>query len=182
MLREDHKKVKEIFDEFERAEEGGAKGRLVEKALLELTVHAILEEELFYPAVRREIGNEPILGEAEEEHHVAKLLIGELCAMKPSDSRFDAKFRVLAENVRRHIEKEEGKILPRIEQSDIDLESLGQEMRERKLRLVEEVSLKTIREASSLEPEMTFPGGRRFRRARRGGQSRRMGLRSKAKT
>lgn len=176
LLREDHRKVKALFDEFESTEEPGAKRRLVERALVDLTVHAKLEEELFYPTVRRETGERDLLDEAEEEHHVAKLLIGELASMKPSDNRYDAKFLVLADSVRRHIEEEEGVMLPRIEGSGFDLETLGQEMTERKLALEREVSLETIRDEAPREVEgvvSSRAGGTRARSSRRvGGRGR----------
>lgn len=189
MLREDHRKVKEIFDEFERTEDSAAKKRLVERALIDLTVHAKLEEEVFYPTVRREIREEDLMDEAAEEHHVAKMLIGELASMKPSDSRYDAKFMVLAENVRHHIEEEEGEMLPKIEESGFDLETLGQEMTERKLRLVDEVTLESIRDEAPQEVEgivSTTSGASRRSHARAGGSraksSRRVGGRSRSRS
>jgi hemerythrin superfamily protein len=188
MLREDHRKVKEIFDEFERTEDSAAKKRLVERALVDLTVHAKLEEEVFYPTVRREIRDDDLMDEAAEEHHVAKLLIGELASMKPSDPRYDAKFLVLAESVRHHIEEEEGEMLPKIEESGFDLETLGQEMTERKLLLVDEVTLETIRDEAPREVEgivSTVSGARRRAHGRsggaRGGSSRRVGGRSRSR-
>ena len=175
LLRADHKKVKGLFDEFESSEEAPAKRRLVESALVELTVHAKLEEELFYPAVRKRLDESGLVDEAEEEHHVAKILIGELAGFKKDAGRFEAKFKVLAENVRHHIEEEEYEMFAKIEKADIDLESLGQEMRERKLRLIEEVTLDSIREESSIIIREEAPsGGRRSRRASRGAKSRRM--------
>lgn len=189
MLREDHRKVKEIFDEFESTEESSAKKRLVERALIELTVHAKLEEEIFYPTVRREIQEEDLMDEAAEEHHVAKLLIGELASMKPSDSRYDAKFMVLAESVRHHIEEEEGEMLPKIEESGFDLETLGQEMTERKLRLVDEVTLETIRDEAPREVEdivsttyRSTSGSHARSGGSRGKSSRRVGGRSRSRS
>ena len=82
--------------------------KIVREALTELKVHAAIEEEIFYPAVRKPVGKE-IMNEADEEHHVAKLLIAELDVMDGSESHFDAKFHVLAENVRHHIKEEEGR-------------------------------------------------------------------------
>src|SRR3954452_5146332 len=104
LLKADHDRVKELFDRFEVARTRPAKLKIVRAALVELKVHAAIEEELFYPAVRKPVGKE-IMNEADEEHHVAKLLIAELDAMDGSESHFDAKFRVLAENVRHHIEE-----------------------------------------------------------------------------
>jgi hemerythrin-like domain-containing protein len=139
MLREDHEKVKNLFDEFEDAD-AEEKEQIVRTAINELTIHATLEEELFYPVVRQVIDDEEQMDEALEEHHVAKLLIAELENMKPSDERFDAKFNVLAESVRHHIEEEESEVLPKAEKSDeIDLQALGEQMMERKQELQEEL-------------------------------------------
>ena len=76
-----------------------------------------------------------IMNEADEEHHVAKLLIAELDRMSGSEGHFDAKFKVLAENIRHHIREEEGKMMPQARRTDIDFEALGQELLERKQEL-----------------------------------------------
>jgi hemerythrin superfamily protein len=110
LLKEDHDRVKGLFDQFQAAKSRAAKVKIVRAALTELKVHAAIEEELFYPAVRKPIGKE-IMNEADEEHHVAKLLIAELDVMDGSESHFDAKFHVLAENVRHHIKEEEDEML-----------------------------------------------------------------------
>ncbi len=135
MLREDHKKVKGLFEEFEKAEEDDEKQRIVRTTLNELTIHAALEEEIFYPAVRELIEDDDQMDEALEEHHVAKLIIAELQDMKPGDEHFDAKFKVLAESVKHHIEEEESEILPKAEEMELDQEALGEEMAERKTEL-----------------------------------------------
>jgi hemerythrin-like domain-containing protein len=131
MLREDHRKVKELFQQFEEAEDINRKRQIAQQAIKELKVHAALEEELFYPAVRREIDDEEKIDEAVEEHHVAKLLIAELSKMKRSDEHFDAKFKVLAESVKHHIEEEEGEVIPEVE-GELDSDGLGQKMAQRK--------------------------------------------------
>ena len=135
MLREDHQKVKGLFEEFEKAEEDDEKLRIVRTAIHELKIHATLEEEIFYPAVRELIEEDDQMDEALEEHHVAKLIIAELQDMEPGDERFDAKFKVLAESVKHHIEEEESEILPKAEKMELDQEQLGEEMEERKTEL-----------------------------------------------
>jgi hemerythrin superfamily protein len=139
MLREDHEKVKDLFEEFENAEEDDDKLRIVRTALTELEIHATLEEEIFYPAVREliEEEDEDTMDEALEEHHVAKFLMRELKDMKPGDERFDAKFKVLAESVKHHIEEEESEILPKADEMELDQEQLAEEMTERKQELQE---------------------------------------------
>jgi hemerythrin superfamily protein len=137
MLREDHQKVKDLFEEFENAEEADDKLRIVRTALMELEIHATLEEEIFYPAVREQVedDDEDMMDEALEEHHVAKFIMRELQNMKPGDERFDAKFKVLAESVKHHIEEEESEILPKAEEMDLDQDQLAEEMTERKQEL-----------------------------------------------
>jgi hemerythrin superfamily protein len=138
MLKQDHQKVKGLFEEFENASDEESKTRIVDEALRELTVHATLEEELFYPAARKALGEDDLIDEAVEEHHVAKFLIQELASMKPRDERWEAKFCVLCESVKHHIEEEENEMLSKIERADLDLESLGARMLERKQQLTEE--------------------------------------------
>jgi Hemerythrin HHE cation binding domain len=138
-LKADHKKVKELFEKFEKAKDRRRKQAIVMEALEELGIHATLEEDLFYPAIRAAIRDkEGIMEEADEEHHVAKVLIAELEGMDGSESHYDAKFTVLAENVRHHIKEEEGEMLPKAKKTRIDFAALGQEMLERKEALLRE--------------------------------------------
>jgi hypothetical protein len=135
LLKEDHDRVKKLFDQFEAAKSRSAKVKIVRAALTELKVHAAIEEALFYPAVRKPIGKE-IMDEADEEHHVAKLLIAELDVMDGSESHFDAKFHVLAENVRHHIKEEEGEMLPKAKNVKLDFETLAKKMARHKEKLL----------------------------------------------
>src|SRR5918995_2154141 len=135
LLKEDHDRVKELFDRFEAAKTRSAKVKIVRVALAELKMHAAIEEELFSPAVRKPVGKE-IMNEADEEHHVAKLLIAELDAMDGSESHFDAKFKVVAEDVRHHIEEEQGEMLPEAQKVKLDFEALAEKMTARKETLL----------------------------------------------
>jgi len=139
MLKADHKKVKELFSEFEDADSPKEQKRIADEAMMELKIHTVLEEEIFYPTVRREIDDEDkIMEEADEEHHVAKMLIAELEQMQEDDEHFEAKFTVLAESVRHHIKEEEGEMLPRAKKTDVDMKALGEKMMERKEQLKSE--------------------------------------------
>lgn len=140
MLREDHKKVKGLFEEFEQAEDATAKQRIVETVLKELEVHSKLEEELIYPAIRAEVDDDDLMDEALEEHHVVHGLLGELKKMKPSDERYDAKFTVLAENVRHHIKEEESEMFPKAEDWEIDWKALCSQVVKRKEQLIAKTS------------------------------------------
>ena len=135
LLKEDHDRVQKLFDRFEAAKGRAAKRKIARQALTELKVHAALEEELFYPSVRKPVGKQ-VMNEADEEHHVAKLLIAELDTMDGSESHFDAKFLVLAENVRHHIREEENEMLPKAEKAKVDFEALAAKMTRRKERLL----------------------------------------------
>jgi hypothetical protein len=186
LLREDHRKIRGIFEEFERTEDAAAKRRLVETALVELTIHAALEEELFYPETRREIEDAELMDEAVEEHALAKVLLAQLAEMTPSQPRYDAKFLVLAESVRRHIEQEEGAILPEAERAGFDLEALGQRMSERRLELAEQVTIETIRDLGpagldEAEPAPRPARGRAPGRGRRSARGRPSGTRGKTR-
>jgi hemerythrin-like domain-containing protein len=139
LLREDHKKVKGIFAQFEKAESFSVRRRLCEEAIFELQVHSKIEEEIFYPAAREHLGEEELMAEAKEEHHVVDLLIAELREMNPGSEEeqeeFSAKFTVLAENVKHHIEEEEGEMFPKADKADMDHEELAERMAARKKEL-----------------------------------------------
>ncbi len=138
MLKDDHDNVKELFEKFESASDG-AKKKIVNEALNDLKLHAAIEEEYFYPALRQEMEDEDgLMEEADEEHHVAKVLIAELDAMTGDEDHWEAKFMVLAENIRHHIKEEEGEIFPKARKTDIDFVALGEQMAELKARLAEE--------------------------------------------
>jgi len=137
LIKKDHDTVKELFDRFEKTDDRDARRQIVEQALLELKLHTVLEEEIFYPAVRQQVG-EMQMAEADEEHHVAKILIAELETMDSSDVHYEAKFTVLAESVRHHIREEEHEVLPRAKNLDIDFNALGQAMWGRRQTLLAE--------------------------------------------
>jgi hemerythrin superfamily protein len=136
MLKEDHQKVKGLFEQFEAAEDSKTKQQIVDTTLTELEVHAKLEEGLIYPAIRPKIDDEDLMDEALEEHHVVHLLIAELKKMKLSGDRFDAKFTVLGDSVKHHIKEEESEILPKAEGSDIEWDKLETQVMKRKEQLI----------------------------------------------
>jgi hemerythrin superfamily protein len=136
MLREDHRKVEALFDEFESARDARTKQRIVDTALQELEAHAKVEESLVYPAIRKELEDEEdLMDEALEEHHIVHVLIRELKRMKPSDERYDAKFTVLGESVKHHVKEEESEMFPKAEDVEIDWERLEEQVRRRKEQL-----------------------------------------------
>ena len=135
LLKKDHDTVKRLFDDFDAAEAPAARKKIFDQALTELKIHAILEEEIFYPTVRQRVGSK-VMNEADEEHHVAKVLIAELDTITDRNDHREAKFKVLSESVRHHIKEEEDKMLPKAKELDIDFLALGQRMLERKSDLL----------------------------------------------
>jgi len=117
LLKADHKEVRQLFREFEKAGAGATarKGQLVNKILEALTVHTYVENEVMYPLVRSRVPDlEDDILESYEEHHVADVLCSELAAMSPSNERFDAKVTVLIESVRHHMDEEEQDWFPAV--------------------------------------------------------------------
>jgi hypothetical protein len=155
ILKRDHDTVKELFDDFEKAKQKSAKKKIVAKALTELKVHAALEEEIFYPAVRAALEHD-LMNEADEEHHVAKVLIAELEKMTGKEDHYDAKFTVLSENVRHHIKEEEGEMLPKAKRLPIDFDALGARMMERKQELLAN-GIPAVEEERAADPKADSP-------------------------
>jgi hypothetical protein len=140
MLKEDHDRVKKAFKEFEKLdrEDSETMQQLVQTVCEELKVHAALEEEIFYPAVREAIDDEDIMNEAQIEHETAKMLIEQLENMGPDDPNFHATFTVLSEYVKHHVKEEEDEMFAEAKKTDLDFEELGERMRERKTELMGE--------------------------------------------
>ena len=118
LIQRDHREVERLFKDHERAERAGdhrREGRIVRELIRELSVHATIEEQFVYPALREAGADTSVLDDALEEHHVVKLTLLELENLAPSSARFSAKVRLLAENVRRHVEEEERELLPLLE-------------------------------------------------------------------
>lgn len=141
LLRSDHATVKQLFRRFERAGDRAreTKQKVFEQIKQELEVHTKIEETIFYPAVENEVsGSADEVHEAIEEHAVVKNLLSELAATAPQDDEFDARMKVLIENVEHHIQEEEGEMFPRVEQlPEARLLELGREMRARKETLTQ---------------------------------------------
>jgi hemerythrin superfamily protein len=145
MLTDDHKKVKALFKKF-RALEEDARGQDEKAAVVKqicdaLTVHAAIEEEIFYPAVRAAIDDPELIDEALVEHAGAKALIAQLREMTPDDQLFDAKVTVLGEQIDHHVEEEEGEIFPKTKKAKVDSEELGARLAARKQDLMTELGL-----------------------------------------
>jgi len=138
MLIEDHEAVKAMFEQYEGLGDRAhaSKKKLATQICTELTKHATVEEEIFYPAVRAAgKDKEDLVDEATVEHASAKDLIAQIMEMEPTEDLFDAKVKVLSELIEHHVEEEEGEMFPKAKAAKLDLAMLGQQMAERKTQL-----------------------------------------------
>lgn len=135
MLKADHKKVKALFAEYNDAT-SRKQQEIAHTVIEELDIHAELEEELIYPAIRKGTKDDEVMNEANEEHHLVHVLIAELKNLEPSDDTFKAKFTVLGELVKHHVKEEEGEMFPEAQKAKIDWEALNAEVMERKEHLM----------------------------------------------
>jgi len=119
LLKNDHKTVEDLFKRFEKLGPRAVKSKqdVVERIIRELSIHAAIEEMIFYPAIRQAVEDgeiEDMVLESLEEHHIVKWVLSELDGMSPENERFDAKVTVLTENVRHHVEEEEHDLFPQV--------------------------------------------------------------------
>jgi hemerythrin superfamily protein len=136
LLHDDHRKVKEMFFQYEQLKDHKDKEELVKTILKELYVHSAAEEEIVYPAVRKQAEDaDCMMDEADTEHHVVKVLITELSEMKATDDHYDAKVMVLGELVDHHVKEEEKEMFHKMEEAEMDLEKLAEKVNERKMAL-----------------------------------------------
>jgi hemerythrin superfamily protein len=141
LLTADHAAVDKLFKQFEKltdADENGGKADCVAEICAALTVHATMEEEIFYPAVRKALDEEDLLDEAEVEHEGIKRLVAELKDMSPDEDLYDAKVTVLGEYVKHHVREEEGEMFPAVKKAKVDTAALGAELSARKEELQEQ--------------------------------------------
>lgn len=138
LLKADHRKVEALFDEFDKARRSDSKAKIVAQICTELKVHTQIEEEIFYPAVRARI-DEAIVDEGYVEHDGAKVLINDLEASHPGDRFYDAKVKVLSEEIRHHVQEEERWLRGMFSQArrtDLDMAALGEQLGARKAELM----------------------------------------------
>jgi len=145
LLKADHDKVKGLLNDLESTTERGVKTRTELFATIkgELTIHEIIEEEIFYPELKAHPKAKDIVLEGYEEHHVVDLLMGELEAMDVADETWGAKALVMKENIEHHIEEEEGEMFAKARQvfEKSELEDLGRRMEARKLSAGREMNI-----------------------------------------
>ncbi len=139
LLKEEHREVLDMFEQFEKARDDDRKAKLARQICTDLTIHAMLEEEIFYPSFRGKIDDD-LLDEALVEHDGAKVLIAEIDAGGPEAEYFDAKVKVLGEQIEHHIKEEEKPgegIFFEARQTGVDLQAMGEQMLMRKQELQE---------------------------------------------
>jgi hemerythrin superfamily protein len=137
LLEADHREVEALFEEYEAAGGNAEKAALAAQICLALKVHAQIEEELFYPPARDKTGDTDLVDEAIVEHMGAKTLIAQIEAMAPGQPLYDAKVKVLSEQVRHHVEEEESDLFPEVRETRIDLDALGAKLAARKAELLD---------------------------------------------
>jgi hypothetical protein len=140
LLKADHREVEALFDKFERARDGERKKSLARQICTELTIHAMIEEEIFYPACQGQIEDEDVLDEAYVEHDGAKVLISEIMS-NMNAKYFEAKVTVLSELIKHHVKEEEKRsegLFAQARDAGLDIEALGDRLKTRKKELKEQ--------------------------------------------
>lgn len=138
LLKADHKAVSELFDAYEKTRSASKKKSLVAEICSALSVHAQIEEEIFYPAVKPALKDKSLVPEAAVEHASLKDLIAQIEGVEPDGEMYDAKVKVLSEYVKHHVKEEQNEMFPKVKASSIDLVDLGERLSVRKDELMAE--------------------------------------------
>ena len=136
MLKADHKKVSGLFADFEKARAATTKKKLVSTICMELSVHAQVEEEVFYQAVKAALKDKELIPEAVVEQATMKALIGQIEGVEPDGEMYDAKVKVLSEYVKHHVKEEHTEMFPKAAKTRLDMVALGAQMAARKSELL----------------------------------------------
>ena len=136
LLRADHKKVADLFEQFEKSRSPAKKKQLVAQICLELTAHAQVEEEIFYPEVQAALRDKELVPEAKVEHQSIKDLIASVEGVDPYGEDYDAKVKVMSEWVKHHVKEEQNEMFPKAKKSKLDLVELGERIQQRKQELL----------------------------------------------
>ena len=137
LLIKDHKDVTVMFKQFEELSDRSkvSKKKIADQICIALTIHMHLEEKIFYPSVRSAIKDDDLIDEALVEHASAKELIAQIKDMDPGDNLYDAKIKVLSEQIEHHVSEEEDDMFPKVRKTHLDLIALGEKMRLHKEKL-----------------------------------------------
>ena len=140
LLKADHEAVSQLFAEYEKTRSVPNKKALVAKICTALSVHAQIEEEIFYPAVKAALKDKLLVPEATVEHAGVKDLISQLKGLEPDGEMYDAKVKVLSEYVKHHVKEEQNEMFPKAKASSIDMAELGARMAARKDDLMDQAA------------------------------------------
>ena len=146
LLKADHRKVEGLFEKFEKAKDAATKKSLAPQICTELSVHTAIEEEIFYPACTGKI-EEDLVKEAYVEHDGAKVMIAEILASSPGDDFYDAKVKVLSEEIKHHVKEEEARVegmFAKARAAGLDMDALGEQMAARKEQLLADFKAKGL--------------------------------------
>jgi len=138
LLKSDHREAEKLFGKFDLLKDFGKndeKREVVRKVCAALLVHMQIEESIFYPAVREKIDDDELIDESFVEHQGAKELILELGELDAASTMFDAKTKVLREQIQHHVDEEESELFPKVRESQLDLQALGASMARKKAEL-----------------------------------------------
>jgi len=137
LLKRDHADVKKAFKAFEKAKykDPDARKEFLASICMAIEMHAKVEEEIFYPAVRGKVKDDDLMNEAQVEHNSAKVLIGDIEKMAGDDPMLKATAMVLSEYIQHHVKEEENEMFPKVKRAKLDLEGLGRQILERKDQL-----------------------------------------------
>ena len=175
LLKQDHRTVSALFDEFEKAEEE-EQSAIAQRVCQLLTVHATIEEEVLYPAAKEAFDDEDddMVNEAEVEHASCKELIAKIEGMTGDDEHFKATVTVLGEYIKHHVKEEETELFPQLKKTELDLKDLGSRLADRKFALMEQMG---IEEAEAAEQPRKRSAARGAARSKSG--NRRSGSRAR---
>lgn len=139
LLRADHKLVSDLFEQFESTRSSAKKKQIVAQICTELTIHAQVEEEIFYPAVQAALKDDELVPEARVEHESLKMLISQVEGVEPRDEMYDARVKVMSEYVKHHVKEEQNEMFPKAKSArKLDLVELGERIAARKEELMAE--------------------------------------------
>ncbi len=141
LLKADHRKVEDLFEQFEKAHDKDRKEKLVRQICTELSIHTMIEEEIFYPACAGQVKDDDLLDESYVEHDGAKVLVSELTKSDPDNEFYDAKVTVLSEMIKHHVKEEEKRsegLFAEAKEAGLDMAALGERLMQRKQELMAE--------------------------------------------
>jgi hemerythrin-like domain-containing protein len=174
LLKQDHRTVSALFEEFEKADEE-EQSSIAQRVCQLLTVHATIEEELLYPAAKEALEDEEdedLVNEAEVEHASAKDLIAKIEGMSSDDEHFKATVTVLGEYIKHHVKEEENELFPQLKKTELDLKELGSRLADRKFALMEQMGIEESEESQQPRKRSAARGAPRSKSVNRRSGSR----------